>query len=149
MRPKPSRRRHRGLTVEDSVAFMALSLSERRMYNLIKGGETRTYNQLEQEGVRRKSISPGIRAMEALGLIEVERKPFNTRTQRYDINVYRLAQGWLDFQPRLTPPKMRARARAEAVARAKAIAEAARRKPQAIRANDDLEATSETPRTLQ
>ena len=63
------------------------------MYDLIKGGETRTYNQLELEGVRRKSISPGIRAMEALGLIEAERKPFDARTQRYDINVYRLAQG--------------------------------------------------------
>jgi hypothetical protein len=87
------RRRHRGLTVEDSVAFRALGLSERRMYDLIKGGETRTYNQLELEGVRRKSISPGIRAMEALGLIEAERKPFDARTQRYDINVYRLAQG--------------------------------------------------------
>jgi hypothetical protein len=149
MKPKPPRRRHRGLTVEDSVAFRALTLSERRMYDSIKGGETRTYNQLEQAGVRRKSISPGIRAMEALGLIEVERKPFNARIQRYDINVYKLAQRWLDFQPRLVTPKMRARARSEALMRAKAVAQAARRKPQAIRANDDLEATSEMPRTLQ
>jgi hypothetical protein len=52
------------------------------MYDLIKGGESRTYNQLEQAGVRRKAISPGIRAMESLGVIEVERNPFNARKQK-------------------------------------------------------------------
>jgi hypothetical protein len=149
MKPKPSRRRHRGLMVENSIAFMALTLSERRMYDLIKNGENPTYNQAEDAGVRRKSISPGIRAMEALGLIEVERKPFNARTHRYDINVYKLAERWVDFQPRVTAPNRRARARAEALRRAKEVADAARRKPQAIRANAGLEATPETPRTLQ
>jgi hypothetical protein len=149
VKPKHSRRRHRGLMVEDSFAFRALTLSERRMYDLIKGSQSPTYNAFVAAGVRREAIPQGLRAMEALGLIGVERKPFNARTHRYDMNAYRLAERWVDFQPRQTPPKMRARAGSEALARAKAVAQAARRKPQAMRANDDLEAASEGPPTLQ
>ena len=129
MKPKPSRRLHRGLMVEDSISFAVLTLSERRMFDMLKGGESPTYNAFVRAGVRRQAIPQGLRAMEALGLIEVERRPFDARRGRYDSNVYRLSERWTDFQPRLTPPKMRATARRQALDRAKEVARAARRKP--------------------
>ena len=89
MKLKPSRRSHHGLVVENSISFAVLTLSERRMFDMLKGGENPTYNGFVRAGVRRFIPCPqGLRAMEALGLIDVERRPFDARWGRYDSNVH-------------------------------------------------------------
>ena len=45
--------------------------------------------------------------MEALGLITVERAPFNIRTHRYEPNQYRLAHEWQRFEPKPTSTQAR------------------------------------------
>jgi hypothetical protein len=137
-KPKPPHRR--AVTVETSVAFRTLTLSERRMYDLIKGGTNPSYNQMEAAGVRREAIPQGRRAMEALGLILADLAPYNAQKQRYGRNAYRVIDRWRDFEPM----KPTAKARQEALARAKAVAKAARRIQPSATAD---EATSGVPLT--
>jgi len=77
-----------------------------------------TYNQANAKGVRRGSISPGIYAMVALGLIAVDRAPFNAGAGRYAANQYRLVNGWVAFEPENASPKGKKAALARAKERA-------------------------------
>jgi hypothetical protein len=88
--PKPKRSRADGsASVRRSVAFGVCTSSEHAMYEMIAAGEDPTYDDFEAAGIRHAAISPGIRVMEALGLIEADRKPFNVRRGQYEANSYR------------------------------------------------------------
>jgi hypothetical protein len=139
--PKPPPRRAVSLT--DSVAFAALTLNEQRILKLLMGGDSPTYDQFEQAGVRRRSISRGICAMKALGLIEVCRAPYNVRTQRYERNTYRLADRWRALQPIRATAKDRKRA----IAKAKDVASRARTSGEANVSEADLRSLREVPQT--
>jgi hypothetical protein len=128
-RPKPLRR---PVTLMRSVAVSALSLSESRMLAILQAQLEKapdepvihaTYNAFETGGVRRKSIPPGLRALEALGIIAVKRAPFNARKHRYDANLYRLVDGWHAFEPEAASLK----AKQAALAAAKDAARKARK----------------------
>src|ERR1700722_2890510 len=111
--PPKAKRSKRPASVSASIALAACNLCERRMFSRLEAESAKapdglmrvTYNQFEEASVRRQSIPSGLRAMEALGLITVERSPFNVRKRRYQTNVYRLVDGWLAFEPAKTSPK--------------------------------------------
>jgi hypothetical protein len=113
--PRKAKYPRRPAPVSTSIAFIACNLSERRMFDLLQSEMTKnpdgavrvTYNQFCGAGVRRSSISPGLRAMETLGLITVQRAPFNTRERRYDTNLYKLVERWRAFEPKNGSPKAR------------------------------------------
>ena len=96
-----------------SVALAACTLSERRAFDLLQAQKAKTsncafhvtYNEFCDAGVRRQSIPSGLRALEALGLIAVERAPFNFRKSRYDTNQYRSVDGWRNFEPKNSSPQ--------------------------------------------
>ena len=119
--PKGKRPKH-PISVSKSVALRALTLSERRMYELIRAGENPTYDQLCEAGARRQSIPGGNRAMEALGLLAVKRSPYSVRTERYGRNVYRLTDGWQAFEPGKASPQ----AKKVGLAKAREVARKAR-----------------------
>ena len=120
--PPKAKRPKRPASLSTSVALKALTLNERRMYEMIKAGENPTYDQFCEAGVRRQSIPGGNRTMEALGLIAVKRSPYNVRTERYGRNVYRLGDGWQAFEPGKASPQ----AKKAALAKAREIARKAR-----------------------
>ncbi len=105
--PPKAKRPKRVASVSTSIASMALTLNERRMFDLLQaerakapdGALRMTYNQFCEASVRRQSIPSGLRAMEALGLIVAKRSPFNIRESRYEMNAYRLVDGWQTFDP--------------------------------------------------
>jgi hypothetical protein len=129
--PPELRRARRPPSVSTSVALAACNLSEHRMFELLRSEDAKnaddallvTYNQFCEAGIRRSSISPGLRAMDALGLITVERAPFNIRKHRYELNQYRLAHGWQLFEPKPTSPQ----ARKAMLAKAREAAKSARK----------------------
>jgi hypothetical protein len=112
--PKMNRRRP-SVSVSTSVAIAACNLSERRMFDVLQSERAKnpdgalfvTYNQFCELGVRRASIPGGLRAMEAIGLITVQRAPFSGRTERYEMNQYWLAEGWQQFEPKPASPQAR------------------------------------------
>jgi hypothetical protein len=106
-----------------SVAYGALTRSEVRMYGLIAEGHNPTYNDFVAAGVARKAIPGGIRALQALGLIGVNRRPRRKGCQQYEQNEYWAAERWVIHEPE-TPSKGALRA---AIAIAKERAKAARR----------------------
>jgi hypothetical protein len=124
--PPTAKRPGRPASVSTSIALTACTLSERRMFDLLQSERTKnpdgallvTYNQFCESGVRRSSISPGLRAMDTLGLITVQRAPFNARKRRYDANLYRLVEGWRAFEPKNKSPG----ARKSALAKAREVA---------------------------
>jgi hypothetical protein len=93
------------------------------MYDLILAGQNPTYNQFCEEGVRRQSISRGLHAMEALSLIAVKRSSFNVRKSRYEMNVYRLVDGWRAYEPEKASPE----AKRAALHKAREVASKARK----------------------
>jgi hypothetical protein len=91
--PKKSRK---PVTVETSAAFAALSLNERRMFEMIKAGLNPTYNEFEAAGVRREAIPKGIHILGGLGLIEASQ----TRGRLgYERNVYLMIEDWRSLEP--------------------------------------------------
>jgi hypothetical protein len=100
MKMAPPRRTKRPITVRTSVAFKALTLSERRMYELIAEGENPTYNDFVAEGVHRQAVPRGIRALQALGLVVVRRAPRRKGCLQYEQNEYwPLHDQWLRSEP--------------------------------------------------
>jgi hypothetical protein len=91
---------NRPVSVVISAAFRALTQSERAMFHLIEAGCDPTYNDMEEAGVRRKSIAPGLRAMQALGLISVKRANRAKGRQQYERSHYWVAGGWLRWEPK-------------------------------------------------
>jgi hypothetical protein len=121
--PPPPKKLRRPVTVATSVALRACTLSERRMLSLIMAGGSPTYDLFEAEGARRTAIPGGLRALEALGLIDARRKARKKGCLRYDRNQY-----WTSDQWRRWEPSSRSKAaKKEALAGAKAVAAAARR----------------------
>lgn len=116
------------VTVENSVALKACTLSERRMYDLIASGQNPTYNDFMAVGVRRESIPGGIRALQVLGLIGVKRSPRTRGCTQYGQNQYWKEDGWL----RLQPSGSSSAAMKSAVNAAKAVAKAGRKSDQDI-----------------
>jgi hypothetical protein len=130
--PQPKMNRTRpSVSVSTAVAIAACNLSERRMFDVLRserainpdGALFVTYNQFCERGVRRSSIPGGLRAMEALGLITVQRAPFSGRRQRYEMNQYWLAEGWQLFEPKAASPQ----ARKAMLAKAREVAGGARK----------------------
>ena len=95
----PSRRSppkvNRSVNVRTSVAFRTLTRSEQAMFHLIESGEIPSYGDFVKAGVHKQAIGPGIRAMQALGLIGVKRSPRQRGCKRYGSNVYWVEGKWL------------------------------------------------------
>jgi hypothetical protein len=66
---KPKRRRINGARLDRSLALAVLTKSERLMFDVILAGDSPTYDDFEAMGIRHAAISPGLRVLEALGLI--------------------------------------------------------------------------------
>jgi hypothetical protein len=85
----------------ESASMRVLSLTERRVLDRIEvehmthGGAENgklpvTYTDFEKWGVRRDSIAGAIRALEALGLIEITRHGYGGAAEKREPNLYRL-----------------------------------------------------------
>jgi hypothetical protein len=66
--PKKARK---PVTVESSVAMMALTLNERRMFDVIRAGGEPSFNDFEAAGVNRRAIPKAIKVLGGLGLIRM------------------------------------------------------------------------------
>ena len=114
---------NRPVSVRTSVAFRALTPSERRMHDIIAIGANPTYEDFVAAGISRSAVSVGLRALQALGLIGVRRSPRKKGCKQYEQNRYWLESGWQQRQPS-GPSK---KAMNEAVSNARTIARAARK----------------------
>jgi hypothetical protein len=99
-RPQPSAKRTRGaqkpITVEVSVAYLALTANEQRMYQVIKTWRDPSYDDFVKAGIRRTTIPDGILVLACLGLIT------GTRTLGklgYERNHYELTDDWKAREP--------------------------------------------------
>lgn len=91
--PMPERQRRSlkcssAVTATTSVAFRALTPSERMMYHLIETNRARTYRSFTEDGLSRAVISVGLRALQAMGFIGVKRSPRRKGCERYGPNTY-------------------------------------------------------------
>jgi hypothetical protein len=125
LKPEPPgpRTSKRPVTVADSAALRACNVTERRMLSLILAGESPSYDRFEAEGARRTAIPGGLRALEAVGLIEAKRKPRQKGCLRYDRNQYGASDQWRRWEP----GSRSTAARKEAAAQTRAVAAAARK----------------------
>ena len=121
--PKPKRANH-PVTAVTSVAFRALTPSERQMYHLIADGQALTYTGFMEAGVRRASIPGGSRAMQALGLIGVCRFPRKPGCVQYGQNEYWTVERWSPWEPMSASKEAKRIALSRARARAKAARKA-------------------------
>ena len=127
MRQAPPRKVNRPVTVDTSVALSVCTLSERRIFAMIWAGHDPTYDDMEAAGVRRKSIPPSLRGLQALGLIVVKRANRAKGRQQYERSHYGPGGGWLRWEPQKTPQEMSKAALAKARAKAEAFAKAGRK----------------------
>jgi hypothetical protein len=75
----------------DTFALAACTVTEVRMFTLIRAGENPTYKDFVERGIRSEAIAPGIRVLVGLGLITVERSG--------NRNVYAPSDGWREIAP--------------------------------------------------
>jgi hypothetical protein len=114
------------MTATRSVAFVVLTPSEQRMYHLIAAGQSPTYDEFEAAGVRRKSISGGLRVLQELDLMGVKRSPRRKGCKQYEPNEYWVEEeNWLRWEPPGSGSSKEAMKRA--LKRARAVARAARK----------------------
>ena len=101
MRIAPSRRQPpRPVIATTSIAWRALTPSERRMYELVAASDdSLTYRDFVEAGISRSAISAGLRALQALGFLSVKRSPRQRGCQRYERNLYQIERGWLRYEP--------------------------------------------------
>jgi hypothetical protein len=117
----PQPKVNRPVNVRTSVAFRTLTRSEQAMFHLIESGETPSYGDFVKAGVHKQAIGPGIRAMQALGLIGVKRSPRQKGCKRYGSNVYWVEGKWLWWE------RTKAIVGKLIIKRARAVARAARK----------------------
>ena len=122
MRTAPPKVR-RPVSVDTSVAFRALTPSERRMHDIIAIGANPTYEDFVAAGISRSAVSVGLRALQALGLIGVRRSPRRRGCKQYEQNGYWLESWWQQREP--SGPSRKALN--EALDKARTVARAARK----------------------
>ena len=91
------------------------------MFHLIESGENPSYGDFVMAGVSRKAIGPGIRAMQALGLIGVKRSPRQKGCKQYGSNIYWVEGKWLWWE------RTKAIVAKVIIERVRAVAKAARK----------------------
>jgi hypothetical protein len=135
--PKRPKQVERPASVNTSVAFRALTPSERRMHDIIATGANPTYEDFVAAGISRSALSVGIRALQALGFIGVRRSPRRKGCLQYEQNQYWLEGGWQRWQPQTTSKA----AKQAALMVARTAAKAARK------GGEDISAPTEKPET--
>ena len=93
------KRQRRPVIATTSIAWRALTPSERRMYDQIHASDDGlTYNDFVLAGISRSAVSVGLRALQALGFLGVKRSPRRKGCQRYGQNRYWIERRWLDYE---------------------------------------------------
>jgi hypothetical protein len=94
-----AKRQRRQVIATTSIAWRALTPSERRMYDQIHASDDGlTYNDFVLAGISRSAVSVGLRALQALGFLGVKRSPRRKGCQRYGQNLYWIERRWLDYE---------------------------------------------------
>ena len=94
-----AKRQRRPVIATTSIAWRALTPSERRMYDQIHASDDGlTYNDFVLAGISRSAVSVGLRALQALGFLGVKRSPRRKGCQRYGQNLYWIERRWLDYE---------------------------------------------------
>ena len=119
-----AKRQPRPVIATTSIAWRALTPSERRMYELIHASDDGlAYTDFVSAGISSSAISVGLRALQALGFLGVKRSPRRKGSPRYERNRYWIERRWLNHEPeRLSKETKRI-----ALERARAVARAARK----------------------
>jgi hypothetical protein len=124
MRMAPPKRQPRPVIDTTSIAWRALTPSERRIYELVKASDdSLAYTDFVEAGISSSAISVGLRALQALGFLAVRRSPRLKGCQRYQRNRYQIERGCLRYEPE----RLSREAKGIALERARAVARAARR----------------------
>ncbi len=124
MKMAPPKRPERPVIVTTSIAWRALTPTERRIYELIAATDgTLPYTDFVSVGISSSAISAGLRALQALGFLGVKRSPRRKGSRRYERNRYWIERGWLDHEPE----RLSKDARKDALERARMVARAARK----------------------
>ena len=126
--PMPSRtptpKVSRPVIATTSIAWRALTPSERRIYELIHATDgTLAYTDVVEAGISSSTISVGLRALQALGFLNVQRSPRRKGCRQYQRNLYQIVRGWLRYQP----DRVSKAAKAEALKAVRLVARSARK----------------------
>jgi hypothetical protein len=123
---KPTRGAKKPITVEVSIAFMALSVNETRIYRVIKEWKNPSYDDFVAAGVRRESIPKGVLVLGGLGLI---RATLTRGRFGYERNAYGLCDDWQALEPASAKDRKAAVQRAKDVAALLRLGRERRNKP--------------------
>lgn len=119
-----SKRLNRPVVATTSVAWRALTPSERRMYEQIYASDDAlTYNDFVAEGISKSAVSVGLKALQALGFLGVKRSPRKRGCKRYERNLYQIERRWRNYEP----DSLSKAVKAAAVESARTVARAARK----------------------
>jgi hypothetical protein len=120
----PPRRQPRPVIDTTSIAWRALTPSERRIYEQVKASDdSLAYTDFVEAGISSSAISVGLRALQALGFLSVKRSPRRKGCRRYERNLYQIERGWLRYEPERASKA----AKAEALKDLRSVARAARK----------------------
>jgi hypothetical protein len=120
----PPRKVNRPVIATTSVAWRALTPSERRIYELIHATDgTLAYTDFVENGISSSAISVGLRALQALGFLSVKRSPRRKGCRQYQRNLYQIERRWLRYEP----DRVSKAAKTEALEVARSVARAARK----------------------